>query len=82
MKMVLNDEKRNTEADEGSFVIPNKYFFNLKDCCELKGLNYKTACNRKWMQPNRGIEDGTVGGRKVWSYRTVSEWVRKTDSEI
>ena len=80
--MILSEEKRNMEMEEGSFVIPHKYWFRLKDCCQLKGLNYKTACNRKWLQPNRGKADGTVGGCKVWSYQTVSEWLLKTDSEI
>ena len=35
--MVLNDEKRNMDAGEGSFVIPNKYFFNSwkKSKCQI-----------------------------------------------
>ncbi len=62
--------------------VPNHYWFNLKECCSLKGLCYKTACNRKWLQPNAGVADGTVGGRKVWSYNTVADWLTKSDSEL
>ena len=62
--------------------VPNHYWFNLKECCALKGLCYKTACNKKWLQPNAGKPDGTVGGRKVWSYSTVTDWITKSDSEL
>lgn len=63
-------------------ILPDHYWFNLKDCCRLKGLNYKTACNKKWLQPNKGVPDGIVGGRKVWAFKTVKDWILKTDSEI
>ena len=62
--------------------VPNHYWFNLKECCALKGLCYKTACNKKWLQPNSGEPEGTVGGRKVWSYNTVADWITKSDSEL
>lgn len=62
--------------------IPNKFWFNLKDCCNLKGLCYKTASNKKWLQPNGGEPDGIVGGRRVWSYNTVVAWLSKTDEEM
>lgn len=74
-------QKDNENPNIPSFV-PNHYWFNLKECCSLKGLCYKTACNRKWLQPNGGISDGTVGGRKVWTYRTVVSWLGKTDDEL
>ncbi|MCE5256038.1 MAG: hypothetical protein LLF89_04240 [Spirochaetaceae bacterium] len=34
--------------------LPPKQWFSLKEACDLKGLNYKTACNRPYLQPNHG----------------------------
>jgi len=63
-------------------LLPQKAFFTLKEACNLKGLNYKTACNKKHLQPNGGKEDGHVGGRKVFSRLTIIEWLFKTDEDI
>lgn len=68
--------------EKESCIIPNKYWFNLKEACALKGLNYKTAGNRRRFQPNRGIEDGKVGGRKVWRRDTIIKWLGQTDDEL
>ena len=62
--------------------MPNHYWFTLKECCNLKGLCYKTACNKTWLQPNGGTPEASVGGRKVWSYATVAFWLTKSDSEL
>ena len=68
-------------SDSISFV-PKKFWFTLHECCELKGLCYKTACNQVWLQPNAGKAEGKIGGRKMWSYETVVDWVQKTDSDF
>ena len=65
-----------------SCIIPNKFWFNLKEACTLKGLNYKTAGNRPWFQPNGGIGDGKVGGRKVWRRDTIIKWLEQTDDDL
>lgn len=71
-----------TDLENSGHFIPAKQWFSLKDSCSLKGLNYKTACNRKILQPNKGQPDGTVGGRKVFKRETVLRWLPLTDSEI
>lgn len=64
------------------FILPNKHWFTLQECCELKGLNYKTACNKKWLQPNKGKTYVHIGGRKAWSYETVSDWISVSDEQL
>ena len=39
-------------------MLPMQAWFNLHNVCELKNLNYKTACNQKHLQPNKGIPEG------------------------
>src|SRR5271157_3870012 len=56
------------EPSKTEFALPQRAFFTLKEACDYKNLNYKTACNRTGLQPNSGKEDGKVGGRKVWRY--------------
>ncbi len=73
----FNKEGRATE-----FTLPRKAFFTLNEVCYYKNLNYKTACNRVVLQPNSGIADGKVGGRKVWRFATVASWISLTDDEL
>ncbi|MBI9010483.1 MAG: hypothetical protein JEZ05_10705 [Tenericutes bacterium] len=63
-------------------IIPKQIWFTLKEVCSLKNLGYKNSCNKKYLQPNKGIPDGKIGGRKMWNRETVLEWVLQTDSEI
>ncbi len=63
-------------------LVPNKIWFSLKEACELKNLNYKTSCNKTYLQPRKGKADGTIGGKKVWSRDTILEWVSLTDEVI
>ena len=63
-------------------VVPNKLWFNLREACELKNLNYKTACNRKYLQPNKGKPDGLIGGKKSFLRETIINWLILTDKEI
>ncbi len=65
-----------------SCVIPNKFWFNLKEACELKGLNYKTAGNNRRFQPNGGIREGKIGGRNAWKRETIIKWLEQTDDEL
>lgn len=63
-------------------IIPNKFWFNLKEACELKGLNYKTAGNNRRFQPNGGVRDGKIGGRNAWKRETIIKWLEQTDDEL
>lgn len=63
-------------------LVPNKIWFSLKEACELKNLNYKTSCNRTWLQPRKGKADSKIGGKKVWSRDTILGWVSLTDEDI
>ena len=59
-----------------------KEWWTLKKCCERKGINYKSACNRKYLQPNEGVADAHLGGRKVWHHTTVEKWLPVTDTLV
>jgi hypothetical protein len=59
--------------------IPAKAYFTLKEACELKNLHYKTACNRTHLQPNRGITEARIGGRKAFTRETVLAWLEMDD---
>ena len=58
--------------------IPNKIWFTLREGCELKGINYKTACNRPEYQPNNGIGEN-VGGRKMFRRDCLIPWLFETN---
>lgn len=59
-----------------------KAWYSLKEACELKGLNYKTSCNKTYLQPKKGIPEGKIGGVKKWTNKTIREWLYQTDSDI
>lgn len=61
--------------------VPLKAWFTLREACVLKGVNYKTCLNKKWIQPNGGV-GAKVGGRKVFSHEQVLEWLNKTDDDL
>ena len=60
--------------------IPPKAHFTLMEACTLKGLNYKTSCNRTILQPNAGEPDGYIGGRKVFRRDTIIKWLNQYDN--
>ena len=74
--------KKNELIEDHTLLIPSKAFFSLKEACMLKGLNYKTACNKPYLQPNRGLADGRIGGKKSFRRQTIIDWVFLTDEEI
>jgi len=59
-----------------------KIWWNLRQCCEWKGISMKTTQNRRVLQPNCGKPDGIVGGRRVWRLSTVQKWVQQTDDDL
>jgi hypothetical protein len=63
-------------------VLPaNKAWFTLHEACALKGLNYRTACSKTWLQPNGG-QGEKVGGRKCFRREVIAEWIQLSDSQI
>jgi len=71
-------EKEVTQTIE----IPKKQWFNLKEACELKNVNYRSICNKPWLKPNNGTPDGIVNGRKCWLAETIARWLNQTDDEL
>lgn len=64
-------------------LVPKKVYFSLKEICDLKSLNYKSACSYKEaLQPNRGVPDALISGRKMFNRETVLEWLMKSDDEL
>ena len=53
--------------------LPQKAFFTLKEACSLKNLNYKTACNKKCLQPPGAVH---VGGKRVYSRKDIIQWLK------
>ncbi len=61
--------------------IINKWL-NLKECCLLKGIKYKTACNRPSLKPDSN-KARNIGGRICWDKDYIlGEWILKSDDEL
>ena len=67
--------------DIRSKMTPVKEWYNLKESCGLKGVNYKTVSTLRKRQPNKGVADGIVCGVRMWKKETVFKWVKQTDDE-
>ena len=77
-------DKFNVKKGDIDKLVPRKIYFTLREVVELKNTNYKTACNKKNTtgQPNRGVPDIIVNGKKMWDRNTVIEWIMLSDEEI
>ena len=64
-----------------SKMTPVKEWYNLKECCAMKGVNYNTVSTLRKHQPNKGAEDGVVCGVRMWRKDTVFKWVGQTDAD-
>lgn len=69
-------------AEMKGVLTPSQRWFDLKSACELKGVNYNTVVSTRRYQPNRGIEDAVICGRKRWSRETVMDWLDEIDSDL
>ena len=76
MPIYVEDINMKEELDS---ILPRKAWFNLKEICSYKGINYKTALNRPSLQP---LSDGNIGGRKMFRRKTVLQWLDLTDEQI
>ena len=64
-------------------LVPKKIWFSLKEICDLKSLNYKSACNYKEaLQPNKGTPDAMISGKKMFNRDNVLDWLMKSDNEL
>ncbi len=63
-------------------ILPQTAWIGLKEACALKNLNYRTAANRPWLQPNGGATEGKIGGKKAFRRATVAAWLALSDEEI
>jgi len=59
-----------------------KRWLSLKEAAALKGISYKTFSIRKVLQPNRGIQDGRIGGKKAFKAESILCWLELSDSDI
>ncbi|ULQ60287.1 hypothetical protein K7I13_02955 [Brucepastera parasyntrophica] len=63
-------------------IVPKKAWFTLQEACDLKGLNINTSYNKKHLQPNGGVNEGCIGGRKSFRRDTIIQWLDLTDTDI
>jgi len=63
-------------------VVPCRTWYSLKDACDLKGISYKTVCNKPYLQPSKGKPDAIITGRRMWKRETIFNWLELTDHEI
>jgi hypothetical protein len=69
-------------AEIKGVLTPSQRWFDLKSACELKGVNYNTVVSTHRYQPNKGIADAVICGRKRWSRETVMDWLDEIDSDL
>ncbi len=63
-------------------VIPEKEWYDLKEAAQAKGVSYNTLKSNRRLQPNYGIPDGIVCGRRRWRRETILMWITQTDDEL
>ena len=67
------------EREKIESIVPNKMWFSLKECCELKGLKYKTICNKPHLEPQKYE---VVCGRRLYRRDIVIDWLFMTDDDV
>lgn len=60
----------------------DQQWYDLQDACRLKGVNKNTLYSKPKYQPNRGLADAIVCGRKRWSRDTIRLWLTQTDADL
>jgi hypothetical protein len=56
-------------------------YFTLVTACKRKGVSYNTVKSRKDLQPNGGVEDVRIGGRRYWYKGTIETWLIEVDQD-
>jgi len=59
-----------------------RQWYNLKQACEVKGVNYKTILNNPHRKPNNGTPDGVVSGNGAWTRDSIWLWIHQTDKDM
>ena len=81
MNMKKNTMKLSTSDKELISWVPNKLWFSLKECCEMKGVKIKTLYNHPELQPKKGLGE-IIGGRKQFRRDDVIDWLFKSDTSL
>lgn len=87
MQVVIELKELEEMEEKISSIIVDKVarrqeWYNLKEACLAKGINYNTAnCNPRY-QPLGGREGARVCGRKVWSKEDIDRWLTVTDDDL
>ena len=61
---------------------PSQEWYDLKQACQLKGVNYHTVISNHRYQPNSGMEDAIICGRRRWKQETIEQWIQVTDGNL
>jgi len=72
----------NEVTEKNTDWIPPKAFFTLRECSNLKGINYRTFTNKVYLQPGQGKIFHRLGGRKVFERDIVIDWLFQDDKAI
>jgi len=62
-----------------SKVFAYQEWYSLKEACARKGINYNSAKVRPYLQPNNGIEDTKINGKRMWHRTTIEKWLEEDD---
>lgn len=63
-----------------SSMIPR--YYNKREACELKGVNYNTTRTQHWSLPKGGRADKMINGSPRWSRETIQEWLEIGDEDF
>lgn len=86
LELLLEEMMKQQEKEKSKIVskfeeLPE--WITLEQAAALKGGGALNTYKRNArLQPQCGIREGTVSGRKVWRKSTVEEWLNITDDQI
>jgi hypothetical protein len=68
---------------ESRVVFPDRWIF-LPEAAALKGVKYNTISTRAyhWMQPENGVPDAVINGRKAWRPEKIARWILQDDATL
>ena len=77
-------EKETLKTDIQDMPNINQPFFNLRQAWIIKGCScaWNTFCRDRYIQPKGGFFDGKVGGRNVFTNKTILEWLPLMDKDM
>jgi len=78
-------QKKKTAAPAESYPVRiDQPFFTLKQAWIIKGCvcAWNTFCRNRYIQPKGGFFEKKVGGRGVFTNKTILEWLYLTDEDM